>query len=84
MQAAIGIVQLKKINLILNKKKKNKKLLIKNLSEIILNNKIKVRYSHNPGSEQFDHFVMYFQTENKAKKVYKYLNKKKFILVSYL
>ena len=77
MQAAIGIVQLKKINQILNKKKKNKKLLIKNLNEIILNNKIKVRHSHNPNSEQFDHFVMYFQTEKKAKKVYNYLNKKK-------
>jgi len=77
MQAAIGIVQLKKINRILSLKKKNKNLLSNYLKDIVNNNDVKIRFSHEPNGEQFDHLVIHLKNEAKAKKVYNYLNKKK-------
>lgn len=76
MQAAVGLAQLKKLKKILYLKKKNKNFLIKNIKEKTNKKKFKIRFSHNPMGEQFDHLVIHLSSAQKAKKVYKLLTKK--------
>ena len=73
IQAAVGIEQLKKINTILNLKKKNY-LILENLLLKKFRN-LEIRYNHKNSSQIYDFLVVKFKNKSLASKVYLELNK---------
>ena len=76
MQGAVGLAQLKKINKILDLKRKNRKIIYDILNK---NKSIKFRTIHDKSSkgDQNDHIIFFLKNPKIAKKVKKELDKKK-------